>query len=575
MAAKNSRLTVLVGVICVLAALVVVGGVVAMVVMAGDDVEEGTVLELTLDGGMSQGPTVDIWAELSGVTPLNAFDVRRALRVAAQDEAIAGLLVQINDPALGNVTSDELVEELRRFGESKPVHVLVQTDMVGDGHYFLSTAGTRTWVTPEAMWVVNGYQVDVEFWKGTFEKLHIEPEWIMFKEYKSAGEPFSRDSMSEYMREAMTDVIGDLQRHYIDQVAARRGVERSVVRTAIDKGMFTGRYAKSIGLIDDLGYLDEVQESLRELAGTETYESMSLGKYLGTIEEDEGEHRVAVVFGEGQIVATSGGGNPFATGGMIYGPDVAAAIREAHEDEAVKAIVFRVDSPGGSAVGSDLIWREIARAREKGIPVVVSMANVAGSGGYWVSMGADAIVASPVTITGSIGVVFGKFNVKGFYEWIGANIESIKFAENSDVLSPAGPMTEVHREAIVGVIDELYTDFKRKVSEGRGIPLDGVERLAKGRIWSGADAQGHKLVDELGGIDVAIGLACDKASIERDASYLVVYPEQQDFWELLLSGEMEVSAPQSPQMDVQTLRSVVDELTEPRVWALTPDFQVH
>ncbi|MBW2258064.1 MAG: S49 family peptidase, partial [Deltaproteobacteria bacterium] len=325
--------------------------------------EEGTVLELHLDGQMAEGPQPNLLAELGlGVSDSSLWDVRDALRRAADDEAIAGLLVTIEQPQLGMAQHKELADEIRRFADSgKPVHTMLQTDMISDGNYYAATAGTRVWATPFAFWAIDGFQVDVPFWRGTLDKLHIEPDFIMLKEYKSAGEPLSRTEMSEYFREAITDVVGDMQEYWYAEVAARRGIDEAKLRAVVAKGMITNKEALEAGLIDQQGYMDEVKEALREVAGTEEYTSMSLEKYLEKSKppSSKGKDKIAVVFGEGQILSTAESDNPFDSGNTIFGPKLAADIREAAECDDVKAIVFRVNSPGGSAVGSDVIWREI------------------------------------------------------------------------------------------------------------------------------------------------------------------------------------------------------------------------
>jgi protease-4 len=467
------------------------------------EVESGTMLELKIAGGFSEGPnpTADIFAELSPGKLSSIWELRNALRRAADDDAISGLLIEIESVAMGYAAMGELVDELERFKASgKPLHVLVRTDTVGEGAAFIAAAGSKVWATPEAMWMVNGLHADVEFYKGSLDKIHVEPDFIMFKEYKSAGEPYSREEMSEYFREALTDVVGDIQGNYVDELVAMRGMDRGAFMRLFNAGGFTPAQALEVGLVDELGYLDQVREAMLAEAGIEEWEGMSLGKYLkhsAAPEVPEGAHRVALIFGEGPIVATGGDASIFGGGAQIAGPKVAASIREAAEDEDVEAIVFRVNSPGGSAVGSDLIWREIERAQEAGKPVVVSMSTVAGSGGYWVSMGADAIVARPDTITGSIGVVFGKFNVRGLYEWAGAHVDSVSFAENAGIMSPFSTMSESQRALMTDLIGAMYDDFTAKVAEGRGLPVERVRELAKGRIWSGVDALENGLVDRL------------------------------------------------------------------------------
>ena len=579
MAQQNNRRGagwVLLGLVAV--GLVLTIGAVAAVYFlnAEPSLEEGTVLEITLDGEYRDGPAPDPFAELGfGPTTTSLWDVRQALRKAADDDNIVGVLVTIRSPSIGMGQRQELVEEFVRYREEsgKPVHALIQTDLITDGNYYLATGASKIWVTPEAWWVVNGFQADVSFWRGTLDKLKVQPDVIMFKEYKSAGESFGNYEMSEAMRESLTDVLGDIYGAWLDDVASRRTLERDQLESYVNEGTLTGARAREVGLADELGYRDQVQEALKLEAGTEEYEKIGLRKYLerGDRSPAKGE-RIALVFAEGPIVSAPGGGSPFGmSSATIYGPAIAKEIRKAAEDDDVKAVVFRVNSPGGSAVGSDLIWREIERAQEKGKPVVVSMASVAGSGGYWVAMGADAIVAQPMTITGSIGVVFTKLNIKGFYEWIGAHVDTVTFSENAGLFSEFESFTEEQRAKVVESIGATYENFVRKVAEGRGKSFDETEPLAHGRIWSGKDALGHGLVDELGGLDVAIRLAAEEAGLDSEVPTIEVFPKQKDFFEQLLEGEFNVVAA-PPSVDVEAW---LREVSAPKVQALAPTIRVY
>ena len=545
-----------------------------------EPLEPGTMLTLTLNGGLSEGPGFDLMAELTGQKSLSLWDVRQTLRAANDDDAIGGLLLDVKDAQLGSAALDELADELERF--DKPVHALIQTDLIEEPELSATMGADKVWVNPETMWLVNGVQVDVTFLRGVFDKIHVKPEWIMFKEYKSAGEPYQNHEMSDAMREALTDVIGDLQDHLVSSWIERRGIDRAKLEAAMARGIFHGEDAKDAGLVDELGYVDQVRDALMAEAGADEWNAMSLGAYAGRLakedkvsglmpkDDESAEPKIAVVFGEGPIVAASSG-DPWDTDAKIYGPKIAADIRDAREDDDVKAIVFRVNSPGGSAVGSDLIWREIELAQEAGKPVVVSMGDLAGSGGYWVSMGADAIVARPGTITGSIGVVFGKFDLSGLYEWAGANVESMAFAPNSDVLSPYRSMSDDQRASIERTIEHLYEHFKAKVADGRGIAIAEMEEKAKGRIWSGKDAVGKGLVDELGGLDTAIALAREKAGVSDDIE-VVAWPAPKPLLEQILEGELGV---QTPELGAEAqLEALFRDLEEPRIWAIMPDFRL-
>lgn len=537
-------------------------------------VDEGTALEIVLDGPYSDGPVAVPFDFGFGGGGKSLWDVRQALRKAASDDKISGVMLVVRNPQIGFGQRQELAAEIQRYREAskKPVHALVQTDMVDDGNYYLAAAASKVWVTPEAWWVVNGFQADVEFYRGTLDKLKIQPDVIMFKEYKSAGETFLNNEMSEPMREALTALLGDVYELWLDEVSAWRSMERPKLAEAVDRGTMTGEQALELGLADELGYIDQVMEALRVESGAEEYQRIGVGKYLGDKRHQKvSGDRVALVFGDGPIVSAPGDDNPFSMGGgAIYGPTVAKHLRDAADNDEVKAIVFRVNSPGGSAVGSDLIWREIERAQEKGKPVVVSMGSVAASGGYWVSMGSDAIVAESATITGSIGVVFTKFNIDGFYEMIGANVDSIALGENAGVFSSFQSFTEEQRETVVAMLDDTYGNFVQKVADGRGKSFDEIEPLAHGRVWTGKRAKDLGLIDEIGGIDRALALAAEKAEMGvEDEPTVEIYPKQKDFFEQLLEDGLNA---RQPTFDVEAF---VREVGAPKVQALAPDIRIY
>jgi protease-4 len=282
---------------------------------------------------------------------------------------------------------------------------------------------------------------------------------------------------------------------------------------------------------------------------------------------------LAVVFGEGPIVARESKDGLFGAGNWMLGPVVAKSIREAAENEDVKAILFRVDSPGGSAVGSDVVLREIDRAREKGKPVVVSMSSIAGSGGYWIAMHADGIVAQPTTITGSIGVVFAKFNLTGFMDWIGANVDTVSTAPLADIFGTA-PLDPDRRARVEAWMEDLYESFKAKVAEGRDIPPEKVEEIARGRIWTGQDALELGLVDRLGGLDEAIDLAKELADLDPDVEYpLVVFPKPKPFLQQILEEGLFAGTPSIP-TEAEILE-FARETAQPRVLARMPDIRIY
>ena len=539
-------------------------------------VEPGTVLEIGLSGSFSEGPGEAIWSELTGERKTSLWQLRRALEFAAEDEDIVGIRVLVQPAFFGWGLAEEVLEEFDRFRESgKPVYVLLQSDMVGDLEYFLSTCGDRVWISPETGVLVNGLALEVTFWRGTLDKLKIEPEVIMFKEYKSAGEPFLNKEMSPYMREAYLALLEDFDKRFEDRVCGRRGISVQSLRDFLDKGIAASKDLHELEWVDEEGYLDEVEKAFEESLDLEEYKGVALRDYLRALDEDvpDATETIAVVFGEGPIVSQAAMQGPFGMGEWLVGPKVASYIREAADDENVKAILFRVNSPGGSAVGSDVVLREIDRAREKGKKVIVSMSSVAGSGGYWVAMHADGIVAQPTTITGSIGVVFTKLNLTGFMDWIGANVETLTTAPMADIMGTT-PLDPDRRERVEAWMEDLYDSFKTKVALGRDLPAEKVEEIARGRVWTGQDALDLGLVDRLGGIEEALALAKETAGLDASEEYRVkIYPKPKPFLQQLLEGDFFTQTPKVPS-ETEVLKWAREAATL-RVLVQMPEIRVY
>lgn len=569
-------------VVFAVALLFVVGAFFSMIGgMAAGDVEiagDG-ILEIELFGPLRDAPpSVELGALFGGAGQLSLWELRRGLIAAAEDPQILGAKVWIHNSLVGWATAEEIVTQLDRFRESgKPLHVLLQADFIDDVDYFLATGGEQVWATPQATSSINGLVAEAMFLRGALEKLHVEPDVIMYKEYKSAGEQFASYQMSEPMREALTAVLTDMGDRFAQRVTARRGIDGAALDRLLARGVTSTELLVEAGLVDELGFVDQVNEALREETAMAEYRGVPLQRYVESLgRERRGGRRIAVVFGEGMIVAEPiDEAFPFFSAGLLSGPVVARHLREATDDERVDAILFRVNSPGGSPVGSDLVLREVERAREKGKPVIVSMGDVAGSGGYWVAMSADRIVAQPTTITGSIGVVFTRFNLEGFWDWLGINVESIQTDPNSDLLGFGG-WTEADRQAVLGWMDETYESFTRGVAEGRGIDYQRVLEIARGRIWSGEDALALDLVDELGGLDAAIRQVKESAGFAPDEDVpLVVYPAPKTLFQQLVGMSGGATRAASAAADREALVGWARLFARPRVQALQPHVAVH
>lgn len=564
---------VILGIIAVL--YVIVAAVAGLFLSKKTTVKSGTVLEITLNGAITEGPTDSFLSELTGADSLSIWNIRRSLRAAASDPDIAGLSVLIQTPDVGWGAAEEILYELDRFRESKkPVYVLCQSDTIGDIDYFLATGGDRIWISPETGVLINGLAAEYTFWRGSLDKLKIEPEVIMMKEYKSAGELYLNKEMSPYMREATTALLDNIDVCFKERVTKVRGIDPGTCEDLLERGMTTTDELCRMGFVDKQGYPDDIEKAFEDLPDVDKYKGISLSRYIHSMKTKSvrSDEVIAVLFGEGEILSQKVDGFGSAFGGYIFGPVLAKNIRDASDDKKVKAIVFRVNSPGGSAVGSDVIKREIERAVAMGKPVIVSMSTMAGSGGYWISMNADAIVAAPTTSTGSIGAVFTKFNITGFMDWIGANVDTVTTHEYADLLGYA-PLDDKRKERVIVWMDEIYNSFVKKVAEGRNLDPDETEKIARGRIWSGNDAIKNGLIDRLGGMDEAIALAKEKARLDPEKDYpLVVYPKSKTLMERLVEGELFAGTPEIPTK--ADIMNFVSEMARPSVLVKMPDIKI-
>ena len=451
------------------------------------------------------------------------FDVRRALEAAAVDPMVKTLAVEISAPGIGLATAQELHDLLRAaVTAGKRVVAVLSGDQVTVRDYLLACGAGEIVVNPDSAILMLGMAAGGVFLKRALSRMGVEAQTLQWKEYKGAGETFNRETMSPELRESLEAIIGDWKAIVAGSVAAARKLSVERVHELLGAGFMGVQAALDAGLVDRAGYSEDLRDELDP--GGKEEQFVTLTRYLRHVshQRDGGRRpHLALIHGLGPIVT----GEPPMAGEFISGEHLAEDIRHAAHDEQVRAIVLRVNSPGGSAVASDLVWRAVREARKRGKPVVVSMGDVAGSGGYYVAMGADAIVAEPSTITGSIGVVYTKFSVPVLLQNLGVGVESAKSDPISDALSPARAMTEAELAQVNQMVGQLYANFTAKVAEGRKLTPEAAEAVARGRVWSGVAAQARGLVDELGGLTRAVELAREKAGLGADAPHdLVLYP---------------------------------------------------
>ena len=562
--------------------LVLLTGVILLAIAAGagfiyllqrpPETEKGTVLEIALQEMISDLPGQDPLNLLFG-SGLNLWDIGRALESASRDDPIAGVYLEIHPLLLSWGQIEELRDYLQEFRTSgKPVHALLAVDLLSEKELYLASAADSIIMNPDAGLLVNGLAAEVTFYQKSLEKLGIEPQFLQFKEYKSP-EQYTRRNLSPKFREMYESILKDLQDRFVQSVARERKISEARLRSSLTRGVGSALLAVEEGLVDSLGYKDQIEDKFRDPEKREKkYHSISVQQYLKAARPRKSiaKHKVALIGGFGPIIA--GESDPF--GQVMGGMTVASRLREIRQDKEIEAVVFRVDSPGGSAVGSDMVWREITLLEAANKPVVVSMSGVAGSGGYYISMGARSIVSQPSTITGSIGVIFGKFNVKGLYDWLGIGVDRVKLAPNADIFSEVTSLTREQKEQVESWMNTIYETFVRKAAQGRKMSYEELEPKAHGRIYTGAQAKTLGLVDELGGLRVAIRLIKKALKLkEEEEVELILYPKQKSLWELLRSEDL-FSLRQPPPLR-QWLEKQLPALATPAPWLLMPEIRIN
>ncbi|OBF15912.1 signal peptide peptidase SppA [Mycobacterium kubicae] len=511
-------------------------------------VPNGCVLELDLRSVPPESTGFDPLAIVTGGGRTMALrDAVAALHRAADDPRVAGLIARVQLSAAPVGAVQELREAIAAFTAVKPSLAWAET-YPGTLSYYLASAFGEIWMQPSGTVGLIGFASNALFLRDALEKAGIEAQFIARGEYKSAANLFTEDGFTEAHREAVTRMLESLQEQVWQAVAESRHVSRDSLDGLADRAPLLRDDAVASGLINTIGFRDEAYVRMAKLVGVEEDSSkeidpdekpprMYLSRYANTarprlappvptLPGRRSKPTIAVVAVEGPIVSGRGGPQILPLGPSSSGGDtVAAALREVAADDSVSAIVLRVDSPGGSVTASETIWREVKKARDRGKPVVASMGSVAASGGYYVSMGADAIVANPGTITGSIGVITGKLIVRDLKDRLGVRSDTVRTNANADAWSidaPFTPQQQAHREAEA---DLIYTDFVERVAQGRNMTTEAVDAVARGRVWTGADAKERGLVDELGGLRTAVRRAKVLAGLDEDAEVrLVGYP---------------------------------------------------
>jgi protease IV len=503
-------------------------------------IASNSVLVLRVSGELPEKPPMELPSFLSDDhTPVTVIGVWSALEKAAADTRIKALVLQPEGLSAGWAKLEELRLDIDKFKKSgKPVFAYLRQP--GTREYYVASGADRIYLGPSEPVMVKGLRAEMMYFKKTLDKIGVSMEIEHAGKYKDFGDMFTRSDMSPETREVMTSVVDELYANLVSGIAAGRRKSPDEVRGIIDQGPFTAPQALKAGLVDELRFEDQMWGELKDRLKAEP-SKVSMDKYSKVTSESlglQGKSHIAVVIGEGDILR----GNPGDDGA---GEDTLTSygfnkiLRRVESDSLVKGVVVRIDSPGGEVTASDEIWRQMNLLSKKK-PVVISMSDAAASGGYFMAMTGDPIVAYPATLTGSIGVVFGKPNLHGLYDKLGITKEAIQRGKNAGIDSDYTPLSPEERSKLKEGIDESYRDFVTKVADARHRKFNDIEPLAEGRVWLGSQAKTRGLVDEIGGLDKAIEMVKQKANIPAgERVSLMIYPGRRSLLELIMKKSQE------------------------------------
>ena len=474
------------------------------------------VLKMKLSGTITEEPTPFSRGKFNSLKGL--IDV---LDEIGQRPDIKAILIELGAFGTGFTKLTEIRSAILKLRE-KGKKVFCYTESLGNGTYFLATACDKILLNPAGSVWITGLSATSIYFKGMFDKLGVSTEFEHIGTYKSAHEPFTRESMSEAHREQTNALLDDLYSVFIEGISESRGMKIEEIKDLIDHGPYSAPRALENGLVDELVYEDEIEDRLKDILGKKPIIKEFKKEYkkrpyrTAWKYPSQSVSKIALIYAIGGVTS---GKSDRGFGSQTMGSEtISKAIKKAREDKSVKAIVFRIDSPGGSALASDVIWREViltTTGKDKK-PFIVSMSDVAASGGYYIACAADTIVASPTTITGSIGVFGGKLDFSGLLDKIGVNTETIDRGERASSFSAFKPFTEDEKNFLRDYISWIYDDFTNHVAEGRSMTQDEVKKIAEGRVWSGLRAKEVGLVDELGGLEKALEIAKEAAGIKKE-----------------------------------------------------------
>lgn len=500
-------------------------------------VSDNSVLQLKLNGRITEMDVEDPFEGLpipgAEEPAIGLIQLKKALLHAKSDNAIRGIYLDVSMFQGGYAVAKEIRESIIDFRKSGK-WVIAYSETYSEASYYLASSADKVFLNPEGEIEFNGLAVEVSFFKKLFDKLEIKPEIFRVGDFKSAVEPFFLDKMSDANRLQLKELIDEINSTTLKEVGESRKISEDEIKKISSHMLVASpQDAKKYKLVDSLVYYDEVQSDLRSrlsLGKSDKITFIKYNKYKKSFTaSSSSKNEIAVIVAEGDIVTGK------AQEGTIGSDTFAEELRKARTNNKVKAIVLRINSPGGSALASDVMWREV-RLASKEKPIIASMSNLAASGGYYIAMGCDTIVAEPNTITGSIGVFSVLFDLSSFLDKkIGITFDEVKTGEAGNLVTFTRPLTEIEKAIWQKKTDKIYEGFTSKAAEGRKMPVEKLRSVASGRVWSGTQAKERGLVDVIGGFDDAIRIAANAAGVGEDYK-IKLYPKQKTFLAQWLQG---------------------------------------
>jgi len=560
------------------------------------EVKPDTVLVMNMEGMIVDGPSNNPAVQrLLGEDVQTRQGIVNNIRKAAHDPRIIGILLKFDGYGMTSTTALEIRDELLKFKQAGK-KIFAYMEWAGKRTYFLASPAHKIYMPPPGDVYLRGWRAEIPFYKDMFDKIGITPEFVYIGKYKTAPQIFTMNHLSDAYREVVNDVLDAYYNDYVEQIANLRNVPVDKVKIWIDDALHSAAEALEAGMVDELLYEHEVEKRMQvELGLAANVEEAEQAEQEEESEEEPGLNtinmsqyarvkvdapwlhntgeKIAMLYAQGSIV--SGESPPSPHSGMIASETMTELLEELAENNEIKGIILRIDSGGGGARASTMIWNAIRQAQKKK-PVVISMAGAAASGGYMISASADSIVAYPLTITGSIGIFGGKFSTKGLFELIGLNVEILQRGKNAAMFTGARTWTEGEKERFRHLIQEGYDDFLEKVAQGRDMTVDAVDEIAQGRVWTGRQALEIGLVDTLGGMETAIAVIKEKIGIpeEKDV-HLVEYPKMGNPVQLFLKRLRETQIEAKLPDELRQVQKQFEKLTRLEDEHLFAWFPVH